>query len=44
MEYDFGPEWFWKGLGCLALIGIIGVVFSIVRGIIWLFNHVTIDW
>ena len=37
---DFGPEWFWKLIGLLAIVGLISVVISVVKGIIWIINHV----
>lgn len=40
---DLGPEWFWKLVGFLAGVGLIAGVIWIIKGIIWLFNHVTIN-
>ena len=37
---DLGPEWFWNLLGVLAVIGIIASLVWVVKGIIWLINHV----
>jgi hypothetical protein len=35
-----GPEWLWKLLGLLIIIGLVTIVVWTVLGVIWLFNHV----
>jgi len=40
---NLGPEWLWKLLMVLAIIGLITGIVHIVQGIIWLFNHVHIS-
>ena len=37
---DLGPEWFCNLLMILAILGVLSSIFWIVKGIIWLFNHV----
>jgi hypothetical protein len=39
---NFGPDWFWKLLGLLVVAGSAATVYLIVKGIIWLINHITI--
>jgi hypothetical protein len=40
MYGNLGPKWFWRLLGICAVIGIIAACIWIVKGIIWLINHV----
>lgn len=37
-----GPDWIWTAIPILALIGIIALLVWIIKGIIWLFNHIQI--
>ena len=42
-DYDFGPEWFWRLFGLLAIVGVIAVIVWAIKAVIWLLNHVTIN-
>lgn len=37
---DLGPEWLWYLLIIMGFIGIVAVVIWIIKGIIWLINHI----
>jgi hypothetical protein len=37
-----GPDWFWRLLGILAVVGIISAIVWIIKGIIWCINHIQI--
>jgi uncharacterized membrane protein len=39
---DILPDWFWKLLGLLVVAGSAATVYLIVKGIIWLINHITL--
>jgi hypothetical protein len=40
---DLGPEWVWEA-GCVcAFIGMMAFEYFLIKGFIWLFNHVTIE-
>lgn len=39
---SFGPDWLWKLLAFLAIVGAIAAVIWSIKGVIWLFNHVQI--
>jgi len=41
-DYDFGPEWFWRFIFIMAMVGIIGFIVGLIIGIIWLYNHIQI--
>lgn len=43
MSYgDTGPRWFWFIVLFLALCGLIGFLFLIVKGVMWLIEHIQI--
>lgn len=37
---NLGPEWFWYLLFIMGAIGFIASIVWIIKGIVWLFNHV----
>ena len=39
---DLGPDWFWRLIGICAIVGSVTVVVMIIKGIIWLLNHIEI--
>lgn len=41
-NFDLGPEWMWKLVGLLALVGIISGIIWLIKGVMWLFNHIQI--
>ncbi len=41
-DYNFGPEWFWRLLTICAGIGVLAIIYAIIKGIIWAFQHVKI--
>jgi hypothetical protein len=40
MSPNLGPEWFWYLIFICALVGFIGGIVMIVKGIIWIINHI----
>lgn len=41
---DLGPIGCWRGALALVILGICSLIYLIVKGVIWLFNHVSIDF
>lgn len=39
---SFGHNWAWVLIGVCAVIGFFSAIYFLVKGIIWLFNHVQI--
>lgn len=44
MSPNFGSEGFWRGLGCLVIIGLIAISYFIGKLIIWMFDHISIEF
>ncbi len=36
---NLGPKWAWYLILILACFGVLGIVFALIKGIIWLINH-----
>jgi hypothetical protein len=42
MYGDLGPNWFWRLMGILLLVGIVTFIIWAIKGIAWLIQHVKI--
>lgn len=40
---NLGPEWFWYLLFLCGIIGVIASIVWVIKGIIWLCNHVSFN-
>lgn len=43
MYGDLGPNWFWRLIGILALVGLVSFLIWAVKGIAWLIQHIKIE-
>lgn len=43
MSYNIGgPDWIWKLIGILVVLGFLTLVYLVTSGLVWLFKHVHI--
>ena len=39
-DFNFGPDWIWKVLLVLCVLGALTAVAAIIAGVVWLITHV----